>query len=731
MEGLHPERAEASSLGKLNFWNLYGVLEYMSFFMFILFQVLYFLLTWGMGCLSYELIKWEYRFALKFWDEPVATVFVIFFGSQVTAIICACFLFFMLSYLLAIFISENRSNVLDMEDNEPIVMDFINAIPGLSRRKLKRIGVYPGSGVLLFWNSMIRANILTDARYIAVGAATINSMNCSELKSFVIFSKSLGLAETTIVHSIVNIAKFQLTVVFVLIGNFLSALNKIIVKLGIFAVLIAPVFLAIMLIGIIVVVLNVALNLLILFSVPIRRKNHFFAAECAAKMTGSRAFLDCLLREKTSFSYFMTAHAFLSKAYHHGFVSPDLYRHMSEIEARHKMEKSEPDKKGTVATADKSKPREPKKRTAKETWDYYQSNIFEEGELENYITRLGAVGEIDRRPSWYLFIGNYEIKKRLTDMYYKEISVHGKKNNSNDKIQSSQFAEEEIKLNKIPDRYRGVYDNRDIEIDGLTDLIKEAKERKIGTEELRSLISPFPSETMVKSVGRLRELRQQEMDLRQDSAQSAWATDPIAGVLGATDHSESARATELQRTHREIEIARKEVAQADEGVFRAHWWLDPTNEQHCQELHTRYFFQLELQKTIPAWTGALDRLNELFASVLENDSSTSVPHDWEHVALCAKNAIQDLLADQPKNTCLRTILHFEEKPLRQELWGDENEVREILNGDWAFTPEFALRLTSLLDTTVKRLVRIRFLNLWTLLHNQEIAVIEWSAKNGG
>jgi|GEM_PF-6052159 len=153
--------------------------------------------------------------------------------------------------------------------------------------------------------------------------------------------------------------------------------------------------------------------------------------------------------------------------------------------------------------------------------------------------------------SFFMFIGNYEIKKRLTEMYYKEISTIGKKNDSNEKIQSSQFAEEEIKLNKMPDRYRGVYDNRDIEIDGLTDLIKEAKERKIGTEELRSLISPFPSETMVKSVGRLRKLRQQEMDLRQDSAQSAWATDPIAGVLAATDHPEplDASAQSRNRSH--------------------------------------------------------------------------------------------------------------------------------------------------------------------------------------
>jgi Zn-dependent protease with chaperone function len=466
-----------------------------------------------------------------------------------------------------------------------------------------------------------------------------------------------------------------------------------------------------------------------LLHLSLSRQMEFNADNVAVSVTGSDALIHGLARLEFANASLADAAQSLDAAADHNVFTDNLFVHQSRSAERlRKIHKNErlglpPDL--TDETAGKTTVFAPVEGGIPEKYLSHPSDHAREQNAK----RFYVPSPRDDRSPWLLFPDAFELKRRVTETFYRHALNRKERYKPQPAEEVQAFIDAEHAETTYDSRYHGWYDDRFINPGDLDRLPREPWSR----EQLTPWLANWPLADLEKRVQANRE-RRNEHDLL------VGLKDGNLQLKGTTftfrDRQCTLRDVKrlLVEVDDELKTDSEEFDDLDRQVFLAHWSLARDLDKRAgetgreTELLERYRFHIILQGLLRGMLGEHGRLQSVFQFLSNNAQLQEADFNEVCNALGEiRGALSDNLADARR---FKTPA-FTNVPAGSSLYDlivDRGGIQlDRLEGN-TISGEWLGKLMTRLNGVLERVKRLHFKSLGSLLALQEKLTGEWSAQ---
>ena len=457
-----------------------------------------------------------------------------------------------------------------------------------------------------------------------------------------------------------------------------------------------------------------------LVHLSLSRQMEYNADNVAVSVTGSDALIHGLARLAFASECLDDAARSLEAAADHGLFSDDLFFHQARAADRLRRLRKDP-----RAGLPPDLPADPAETVQvfpprdDGIPDRYRSHPSDHMREQN-AKRVYVRSPHDDRSPWLLFGRPAELKREVTEVFYRHALGRPEDYDPRPAAQVQEFIDAEHAESTYDPRYHGLYDDRFLRPGELDPLPAQPWPR----EQLTAWLAGWPPADLEQRVTAYRQ-RQSEYDLLR-GLQSGALT-----LKGATfsfrDRQCSLREVDqlLTQVDREIEADLKGFDQLDRQALLAHWslacHLDGGGRGGAREaeLLRRYRFHLAVQRLLQKMLGEQARLHAVLNMLSQNTELAEGDfHEVRNAAAEVHHALTDCLdeAQAVRTPALANVPAG--SPLHGLIVDRGDTALPRLEGD-SISGEGLGKLMARLDGVLSRLKRVHFKSLGSLLAYQE------------
>lgn len=460
-----------------------------------------------------------------------------------------------------------------------------------------------------------------------------------------------------------------------------------------------------------------SLNLLHL---SLSRQMEFNADNVAVRVAGSDAIVHSLARLDFAAECLADAAQSLDAAADHGVFTDDLFLHQSQAAERLRRLRKQP-RAGLPPepTDDAASPVKVFEPASDGIPDRYRSHPTNEMREKNAKRRFVPAPRDDRSP-WSLFRDAAELRKTLTEHFYKHALRRTERYDPRPAAEVQQFVDTEHRESTYDPKYHGLYDDRFVGPGDVTKLPESPWPR----EQAAAWLANWPSPDLPGRIATLLE-RRSEADLLHGLKSGDLA---LKGRT-FTFRDETRKAGDVERlltqVNEELDALNRQFEELDRDVFLAHWSLARSLDDadgdgpRERELLERYRFHMAVQGLLAGLFTERSRLQSVLAFVGQNPQMAERDFKEVHKALReihhtltvnlndSKAVSTPALANVPPGSLLHGLIMDRGDQVLPELEG------QTITGEWLDT------LITRLEGVIGRVKRVHFKSLGSLLAFQE------------
>jgi Zn-dependent protease with chaperone function len=440
------------------------------------------------------------------------------------------------------------------------------------------------------------------------------------------------------------------------------------------------------------------------------RQLEFNADLASVRATGSDAVVNLLEKIDPAVAAMMQADRELALAAEHQCYSRDLFFHQQRAAEALRTTESQS---ATSAGAD------PGRVVNRATiWADHPSHA----DRQENAKRRYFPSPRDDRPAWVLFQDAGALRQETTRCYYElwfhvdpaEVALEP------DRVQA--FLDEERAVLAIDARYRGVYDNRYLELRDMEELVSQTLNTITPpAEQLASFVAGLYSDELVARLGDRRRRLDEAQMLSELSAQGKGAGQfTFRGEL----HAGAEAGVLLTRVDGELEEDRQYLERFDRRVFTLHQRLAVDLGEGAKH-RQRYEFQLALEQVLQIAWGAFSRVEDVLR-FLSSRSSIRVDEISGLVAPLGESG--EGIAELYRQSAHLVLLPLSHLPAGEKLSSVLPPMLDTsaLGSSESLHSGLLQRTHGQLMTIIDRLQRIRIKSLSAILALQEELVSKWA-----
>jgi Peptidase family M48 len=455
------------------------------------------------------------------------------------------------------------------------------------------------------------------------------------------------------------------------------------------------------------------------------REMEFNADNVAIRLTGSDAPIHVLARLPFAAECLADAASSLSAAADHELFTDDLFYHQSRSAERLRRVRKKP-RLGLPpdhASEDEWVFRPEKDDLAEKYSTHPSDHAREQNAKRDYVP-----GPRDDRSPWILFRGATDLRREVTDIFYRKLMNRPEWYTQRPAAEVQAFIDAEHAEMTYDPRYHGWYDERfinpgDVELPPLKPWVPS---------RITAWLSDWPPADLGPRVERLRELQEDERVL---SGIQSGAVQIEGRTFDYRDRQYSRR--DVRRLLAEVQEELKSILQSftdlDQQAYKAHWSLATHLDREdargrVTDLGDRYRFHMTIQRLFSRFIHAQGQLQNVFDFLSRN--AELAQEDFFEVQSILQD-IQDSLKEavmDARRVKIPELSNVEDGMRLDELIADRNDTRLRGLSANSIRGEYLMGLANRLDAMLGRLRRLHFKSLGGLLACQERLAAEWAAQ---